>query len=35
MNFIRRLKFNSARKKKQDDFHKADEVQFGQKKRAR
>ena len=35
MNFIRRMKCNSARKKDQDELHKADEVQLSQKKEAR
>ena len=33
--YKRALKFNLAEKKKQDELHKADEVQLDQKKEAR
>ena len=35
MNFIRRLKFNSVRKKERDELDKAPQVHLDQKKEAR
>ena len=35
MNLIRRLKFNSTRKKKQDELDEASQVQLDEKKEAR